>query len=473
MAGSLDIVNMSDSPVHPASFGTTPTDLIGPATRLALSNFAVSGRPMSMSVVRSLVVIKRAMANANSRFSDITGIDEPTATAIGLAADEVLRGDWDNQFGIDTFQTGSGTSTNMNVNEVLGALAQRKLAGSTIHPNDHVNASQSTNDVFPTAVRMAVLAEIRDVLMPGLDVLHDALVNRADEFADVVKAGRTHLMDASPITLGQEFGGYAAQVAESRERIRDTCVRVAAVPLGGTATGNGLNAPDGVADIAIAEIARTTGLAVYATADRFASQASPDALVELSGQLRVTATAMFKIANDIRLLASGPSTGLAEIRLPELQPGSSIMPGKVNPVLCEVVTQVAAQVIGNDAAIGFAGSQGTLEMNTYLPVIADNLLASISLLGRATADFGARCVLGIEADRDRCRAYAEASPAVATGLNVLIGYDAATNLVLRSRAEGRSIRDVLVDSGLVDAAEIDTVLDVDRLARGSLGSGLE
>ncbi len=468
MAGFIKTVDMSDSPVHSASFGTTSTELIGPATRLALSNFAVSGRPMSMLVVRSLVVIKRAMANANARFGDITGIDEPIATAIGLAVDDVLRGDWDHQFGIDTFQTGSGTSTNMNVNEVLAALAQRKLAGSTrIHPNDHVNASQSTNDVFPTAVRMAALAEVRDVLMPGLDVLHDALANRADQFADVVKAGRTHLMDASPITLGQEFGGYAAQIVEARERIRETCVRVAAVPLGGTATGNGLNAPDGVADIAIAEIARTTGLAVYPAADRFASQASPDALVELSGQLRVTATAMFKIANDLRLLASGPNTGLAEIRLPELQPGSSIMPGKVNPVLCEVVTQVAAQVIGNDATIGFAGSQGTLEMNTYLPVIADNLVASISLLGRAAADFGARCVLGIEADRDRCRAYAEASPAVATALNVLIGYDAATNLVLRSRVEGRSIRDVLVDSGLVDESEIDRVLDVDRLARGS------
>ena len=457
---------MSDSPAHSRSAGTTSIDLVGPATRLAMSNFAVSGRPMAMSVVRSLVVIKRAMANSNAQFSDFTGIDGSIATAIGVAADEILRGDWDDQFRIDTFQTGSGTSTNMNVNEVIASLAQRELRGSSIHPNDHVNASQSTNDVFPTAVRMAALAEIRDVLMPGLDALHDALRNRADEFADVVKAGRTHLMDASPITLGQEFGGYAAQIAESRERIDDTCVRVAAVPLGGTATGNGLNAPDGVADLAIAEIARSTGLAVYPAADRFASQSSPDALVELSGQLRVTATAMFKIANDIRLLASGPNTGLGEIRLPELQPGSSIMPGKVNPVLCEVVTQVAAQVIGNDATIGFAGSQGTLEMNTYLPVIADNLLTSISLLGRAAADFGLRCVLGIEADRDRCRVYAEASPAVATALNVLIGYDAATSLVLRSRVEGRSLREVLLDSGLVDAAEIDSVLDVDRLARG-------
>ncbi len=444
-------------------------DVVGPATRLARENFQVSGRPVPMSLVRALVTIKRSMARANAQFTDLTGVDVETAEAIVLAAEEVLRGEWDDQFSIDVFQTGSGTSTNMNVNEVLAALAARHLVGSSIHPNDHVNASQSTNDVFPTAIRIAVLIEIRDVLMPGLDVLHDALVDRADEFAEVVKAGRTHLMDASPITLGQEFGGYAAQIAEARQRLSDTCVRVAAVPLGGTATGNGLNAPAGVADVAIADIARSTGLALSATANRFASQASPDALVELSGQLRVTATGMFKIANDIRLLASGPHTGLAEIRLPELQPGSSIMPGKVNPVLCEVVTQVAAQVVGHDAAVGFAGSQGTLEMNTYLPVIADNLLASVSLLGRAAADFGARCVLGIEADEERCRAFAEVSPAVAAALNPLIGYDAATQLVRRATAEQRSLRDVVIDSGLLDQAQVDAVMDVDALARGSGG----
>ena len=440
-------------------------DVAGHATRLARENFQVSGRPIPMSIIRALVTIKRSMARANAQFTDATGVDVATAEAIVHAADDVLRGDWDDQFSIDVFQTGSGTSTNMNVNEVLAALAERHLVGSRVHPNDHVNASQSTNDVFPTAVRIAALSEIRDVLLPGLDVLHDALVDRADEFADVVKAGRTHLMDASPITLGQEFGGYAAQIAEARQRLTDTCVRVAAVPLGGTATGNGLNAPAGAADIAIADIARSTGLALSAAPNRFASQASPDALVELSGQLRVAATALFKIANDIRLLASGPNTGLAEIRLPELQPGSSIMPGKVNPILCEVVTQVAAQVIGHDATVAFAGSQGTLEMNTYLPVIADNLLASISLLGRAAADFGTRCVLGIEADRDRCRAFAEASPAVAAALNPLIGYDAATQLVQRALTEQRPLRDVVVDSGLLDETEIAGALDVDALAR--------
>ena len=353
----------------------------------------------------------------------------------------------------------------MNVNEVLASLAERHLDGLGVHPNDHVNASQSTNDVFPTAIRIAVLSEVRDVLVPGLTVLQDSLIDRSNEFADVVKAGRTHLMDASPITLGQEFGGYAAQIAEARQRLAETCVRVAAVPLGGTATGNGLNSPAQVADLAIADIARATGLALYASPNRFASQASPDALVELSGQLRVTATGMFKIANDIRLLASGPHTGLGEIRLPELQPGSSIMPGKVNPVLCEVVTQVAAQVIGNDATVGFAGSQGTLEMNTYLPVIAENLLDSISLLGRAAADFGTRCVLGIEADRDRCRTFAEASPAVAAALNPLIGYDEATRLVRVAHAERRSLREVVTASGLLDEAQIEAVMDVDALAR--------
>ncbi len=433
---------------------------------MAQTNFQVSGRPVQLSIIRALVLVKQAMARANAQRADDSGVDALMAEAISRAADEVARGDWDDQFTIDTFQTGSGTSTNMNVNEVLASLASRHLDGRPVHPNDHVNASQSTNDVFPTAVRIAALCEIRDVLMPGLDVLHTALVDRATAFADVVKAGRTHLMDASPITLGQEFGGYAAQIAEARERLADTMVRVAAVPLGGTATGNGLNAPHGVAEFALAELVRTTGVALHAAPNRFASQASPDGLVELSGQLRVTATGLFKIANDLRLLASGPHTGFAEIRLPELQPGSSIMPGKVNPVLCEVVTQVAAQVMGHDATIGFAGSQGTLEMNTYLPVIADNLLSAISLLGRAAGDFGIRCVRGIEADRDRCRAFALASPALAAALNPLLGYDVATQLVRRAEAEHRPLRDVVLDSGLLEPSQVESAFDVTELARG-------
>ena len=442
--------------------------LFGHATKLALTNFTVSGRPTPLAVVHALARIKAAMAEANRHFAETTGIDDELAAAIAAAAGEVADGAWDEQFGVDVFQTGSGTSTNMNVNEVVAVLATRRLsaAGRTVHPNDHVNASQSTNDTFPTAIRIAALVGVRDVLVPGLTRLAEALGGRADAFATVVKAGRTHLMDASPIMLGHEFGGYRAQVIEAIERIADTTRRVAAVPLGGTATGNGLNVPVGAAAIAIAGLNRSTGLALRAAADRFATQGGQDALVELSGQVRAAAVGLFKIANDIRLLASGPRTGLAEIVLTELQPGSSIMPGKVNPVLCEVVTQVAVQVVGNDAAVAFAGTQGTLELNTYLPVMAVNLLDSIALLGRAANDFATRCVDLIEADVERCRAYAELSPSVATGLNLAIGYDAAAGVVKEAVASGRSIRAVLVDRHLVDEDQLDDLLDVDRLAAG-------
>ena len=442
-------------------------DLTGHATKLALTNFGVSGKPIPIDIVHALARIKSAMAFANSRFATVTGIDADLADAIMTAANEVAGGQWDEQFNIDVFQTGSGTSTNMNVNEVVAALATRRLTDRTVHPNDHVNASQSTNDTFPTAIRIAVVAKIRDLLLPGLARLHDSLGGRSKAFATVVKAGRTHLMDASPITLGQEFGGYQAQIAESMERLEQTCDRVLAVPLGGTATGNGLNAPTGVADLAIEELTRTTGLALRAAPNRFAAQGSQDALVELSGQLRVTAVAIFKIANDIRLLASGPRTGLAEIHLPELQPGSSIMPGKVNPILCEVVTQVAAQVIGNDTAIGFAGTQGALELNAYLPVIAVNLLDSINLLGRSASDFATRCVDGIEADVERCRTFAEMSPAIATALNLVLGYDAATSIVEQALASNRTIRAVVLERGLLGTEQIDAILDIDAMAAGS------
>lgn len=441
--------------------------LIGHATALALANFGVSGRPVPIAVIHALARIKAAMATANQRFEARTGIGKELAEAIASAAREVAEGRWDNEFKIDAIQTGSGTSSNMNVNEVVAALATRRLSGQTVHPNDHVNASQSTNDAFPTAIRIAALLALRDVLMPGLATLRDSLAARRDAFAHVVKAGRTHLMDASPITLGQEFGGYHAQIVEAIARLDQTCMRVAAVPLGGTATGNGLNAPAGVAQLAIDELARETSLPLVPVPNRFAAQGSQDALVELSGQLRVAAIAMFKIANDIRLLASGPRTGLGEIRLPELQPGSSIMPGKVNPILCEVVTQVAAQVIGHDATIAFAGTQGTLELNTYLPVIAVNLLDMINLLGRAALDFAKRCVDGIEADEERCRQFAELTPSIATALNLLIGYDAASEVVRRSLAENRTIRSVLAELGTLSKNEIDEALDVDKMAAGS------
>ena len=440
--------------------------LIGHATELALANFRVSGRSMPIAVVHALARIKAAMATANQRFEAQTGIDTELANAIRDAATEVADGRWDDHFHVDAFQTGSGTSTSMNVNEVVASLASRRVTDRTVHPNDHVNASQSTNDTFPTAIRIAALLNIRDVLLPGLTLLRDSLAARSVAFAYVVKAGRTHLMDASPITLGQEFGGYHAQIEEAIARLDETCLRVAAVPLGGTATGNGLNAPDGVAELAIADLARDMGLPLTPSPNRFAAQGSQDALVELSGQLRVAAVAMFKIANDVRLMASGPRAGLAEISLPELQPGSSIMPGKVNPVLCEVVTQVAAQVIGNDAAIAFAGTQGTLELNTYMPVIAVNLLDMIELLGRSASDFATRCVDGIEADAERCRQLAELSPSISTALNLLIGYDAATEVVRRALAENRTIRSILVEQGTLDEQQIDEVLNVETMAAG-------
>ncbi len=442
-------------------------ELMGHATKLALENFQVSRRPMPIEIVHALARVKSAMAHANREFASVTGIDAELAAAIAAAADEVAAGRYDEQFQVDAFQTGSGTSTNMNVNEVVAVLATRRLDGRSVHPNDHVNASQSTNDTFPTAIRIACLWGVRDVLLPGLERLRESLGGRSKDFVSVVKAGRTHLMDASPITLGQEFGGYRAQIEEAIERLQDTTRRVAAVPLGGTATGNGVNCPAGAAEFAINELVASTGLPLRPAPDRFAAQGSQDALVELSGQLRAAAVAMFKIANDVRLLGSGPRTGFAEIHLPSLQPGSSIMPGKVNPVLCEVVTQVAAQVIGNDAAVAFAGTQGTLEMNTYLPVIAVNLLDSIHLLGRAAADFATRCVDGIDADVERCRNFAEMTPAIATALNLVIGYDAATRIVEQAVAEGRTIREVLTESGLLTTAQIDAALDLDAMARGS------
>jgi fumarate hydratase class II len=438
---------------------------------LALANFGVSGRPMPLAVIRSLARIKAAMAAANGRFDSQTGIDAELAEAIRAAALEVADGGRDDEFRIDAYQTGSGTSTNMNVNEVIATLAGRRLTDRDVHPNDHVNASQSSNDVFPTAIRIAALVEIGEVLLPGLSLLSGSLGGRSVAFATVVKSGRTHLMDASPVTLGQEFAGYQAQIDEAIERLQQTCLRVAVVPLGGTATGNGLNCPAGVAELAIAELASDTGLPLRPASNRFALQGSQDALVELSGQLRGAALAMFKIANDVRLMASGPRTGLGEIRLPELQPGSSIMPGKVNPILCEVVTQVAAQAIGNDAAIAFAGSQGTLELNTYLPVIAINLLDTITLLGRSASDFARRCVDGIEADVERCRQLAELSPSTAAALNRLIGYDAATEVVRRALSEDRAIRSVLIEQGVLDTAQIDAALDVDRLAAGTSPTG--
>jgi fumarate hydratase, class II len=436
-------------------------------TQRAVENFPISGRRIDRRLIRALALIKGEAAKVNATLDEVPAVDDRIAGAIAAAADEVADGRWDDEFPIDVFQTGSGTSSNMNANEVLATLATEKL-GDKVHPNDHVNASQSSNDVFPTAMHLATAEALRDDLLPALAHLADALGAKADEFADVVKSGRTHLMDATPVTLGQEFGGYAAQVAQAAERIEAALPRVAEVPLGGTAVGTGINAPRGFAPAVIAGLADRTGLPVTEARDHFAAQGARDALVEASGLLRVVAVALVKIANDLRWMGSGPMTGLAEIRIPDLQPGSSIMPGKVNPVMCEAVTMVAAHVVGNDAAVAFGGSQGNLELNVFMPMIAHNLLESIRLLTNVSRLFADRCVAGIEADVERCRRYAESSPSVGTSLAPVIGYDKSAEVIKRSVKEGKTIREVVLEEGLLSEEELDKVLDVGAMTRGGI-----
>ncbi|MCC6436936.1 MAG: class II fumarate hydratase [Acidimicrobiales bacterium] len=442
-----------------------PADALwGAQTQRAVENFPVSGERVDPRLIVALARIKAAAARANAALGRL---DPDDASAIAAAADAIAAGAHAEQFPVDVFQTGSGTSTNMNVNEVIAALV-RAGHGRDVHPNDHVNASQSSNDVFPSAIHLAALEAVRVELFPALDELHGALAAKAGEFAAVVKAGRTHLMDATPVTLGQEFGGYAAQIAEGRERIGDTLVRVGRLPLGGTATGTGLNCPEGFAAAVIGSLAGDLELPLVEAPDHFAAQSARDCLVELSGQLRTLAVSLIKIANDLRWMASGPRTGLAELRLPDLQPGSSIMPGKVNPVIPEAVTQVGAQVIGNDAAIAFAGSQGNFELNVYLPVLARNLLQSISLLSNVSALFARRCVWGIEADVERCRTYAEATAQVATALNPHLGYETVAGLVKESARSGRPVRELVLERGLLAEADLDAALDLLPLTRGGL-----
>jgi len=443
----------------PLGTGVAPDDALwGPQTELAIRNFPVSGRPLPVAVVRNLAMIKAEAARAN-------GLDPE----IAAAAEEIVSGKHDDQFPVDAFQTGSGTSTNMNVNEVIARIATAHR-GRPVHPNDDVNRGQSSNDVFPSAVHMAAAAAVVDRLFPAARGLAAALRAKAAETTGVVKSGRTHLMDAVPVTLGQELGGYAAQIDEGVERLEDALPRLGALPLGGTAVGSGLNAAPGFAPTVIAALARRTGLPLTEARNHFAAQGARDALVETSGQLRALAIALVKIANDLRWMASGPRAGLAEIRLPALQPGSSIMPGKVNPVIPEVVAQVGAQVIGNDAAIAFAGSQGAFELNAFVPVMARNLLESIDLLAAACALLAERCVAGIEADIARSRAGAESSPAIATVLAPRIGYDKTAEVVDEAARTGESIRAVVVRRGLLPAAEADRLLDVDAMARGGGGA---
>jgi len=434
----------------------------GAQTQRAVENFPVSGRRVETSLIHALGAIKAAAAEVNA---DLGVIDPDIAAAISAAALEVAAGRWDDEFPVDTFQTGSGTSTNMNANEVIARLAGEAL-GRPVHPNDEVNASQSSNDVFPTAIHVAAAASARADLLPALAHLADALEQQAVANATVVKAGRTHLMDATPVTLGQELAGYAAQVRQAAERISVAVTRAGEVPLGGTATGTGLNAPAGFAPRVLALLADRLGLELVEARDHFAAQGARDALVSLSGELRALAAALLKIANDVRWMASGPRTGLAEIRLPDLQPGSSIMPGKVNPVIPEAVSQVVAHVYGNDAAVAFAGSQGNFELNVFLPVMAANLLESIRILGSVSRLFADRCIAGLEADVARCLAYAEATPQAAAALNRLLGYDRVAALVKESAATGKSIRELALATGEVAEAQLDEVLDLLRLTRG-------
>src|SRR3954470_19595234 len=431
-------------------------ELWGGETTKAVANFPVSGNPIPVPVIRWLGRIKATAARVNA---DLGLLDQELADRIAAAGDEIAEGKHDDQFPIDVFQTGSGTSSNMNTNEVIA-----NLAGEGVHPNDHVNMGQSSNDVFPSAVHLAALSEASDALLPALEQLQGSLEAKASEFADIVKAGRTHLMDAVPVTLGQEFGGYAAQIRLGRERIESALPHVAQVPLGGTATGTGLNTHPEFASRVRAKLTEATGHEISAPADPFEAQGNRDALVELSGALKVVAVSLTKIAQDLALMGSGPRTGLGELALPELQTGSSIMPGKVNPVMPEVVLQVSAQVIGNDTAITIGGMQGQFELNVRVPLLARNLLHSIRILTSASMLLAEKCVDGLEAVADVNERHAESTPAIATALNPHIGYDKATEIVKESVASKRTIREVAIEKG-VDEAVLDEALDLRAMAR--------
>ncbi|MDQ3385089.1 MAG: class II fumarate hydratase [Actinomycetota bacterium] len=433
-------------------------------TQRAVENFPISGLTIDRSLIAALAAVKGAAAVTNGRLKII---DKDVAKAIAEVAAEVAAGQWDDQFPVDVYQTGSGTSSNMNVNEVLATLASERL-GRPVKPNDEVNASQSSNDVFPSSIHVAATAGIKDDLIPALNHLAKALRAKSKQFKTVVKSGRTHLMDATPVTLGQEFGGYATAVEIGIERLQGVLPRVGELPLGGTAVGTGINAPKTFAKGAIGHLAETLDLPLTEARDHFEAQASRDALVEASGVLRTIAVSLYKCANDLRWMASGPRTGLAEIRIPDLQPGSSIMPGKVNPVVPEAVCQVVSQVIGNDAAVAFGGAAGNLELNVMLPVIARNILESIRLLANVSRIFADRTIVGIEADVERCKAYAESSPSIGTSLNPYIGYEKAAEVIKESTKTGRSIRELVLERGWMSGEELDKALDVLALTKGGI-----
>ncbi|MFE9636474.1 class II fumarate hydratase [Streptomyces sp. NPDC006463] len=433
-------------------------------TQRAVENFPISGQRLERAHIEALARVKAAAAVVNARLGVV---DQDIADAIRSAAAEVADGRWDDHFPVDVFQTGSGTSSNMNTNEVIATLATERL-GRDVHPNDHVNASQSSNDVFPSSIHIAATAGVTRDLIPALEHLAAAMERKSAEFAQVVKAGRTHLMDATPVTLGQEFGGYAAQIGYGVERLRAALPRLAELPLGGTAVGTGINTPPGFSAAVIAEVAADTELPLTEARNHFEAQGARDALVETSGMLRTVAVSLTKISNDLRWMGSGPRAGLAEINLPDLQPGSSIMPGKVNPVVPEAVLMVAAQVMGNDATVAVAGAAGNFELNVMLPVMARNLLESIRLLASASRLLADRTVDGITANTARAREYAESSPSVVTPLNRYIGYEEAAKVAKKALAERKTIREVVLESGYVDRGaltleQLDEALDVLRM----------
>jgi len=443
-----------------------PADALWRAqTQRAVENFPISGTTIDRQLIAALGAIKAAAATVNA---DLGVIDAGMSKAIAVAAGQVAAGEHDDQFPIDVFQTGSGTSSNMNANEVIASLAEQRL-GQPVHPNDDVNASQSSNDVFPSAIHVAATLSIVRNLIPALEHLASVLADKAAEWADVVKSGRTHLMDATPVTLGQEFGGYAAAVRYGIERLQASLPRIGELPLGGTAVGTGINTPRGFAQAVVAKLAADLELPLTEARDHFEAQGARDGLVEASGQLRTIAISLYKMANDLRWMGSGPTAGLAEIHLPDLQPGSSIMPGKVNPVIPEAVCQIVAQVVGNDAAVAFGGAAGNLELNVMLPVIARNLLESIRLLSNGSRLLADRCIAGIRADAERCRTYAESSPSIVTPLNRYIGYENAAKAAKKALADGTTVRQAVIDLGYVDGEhlteeQLDAALDVLSMA---------
>jgi fumarate hydratase class II len=433
-------------------------------TQRAVENFPISGLRIERGLIAALAAIKGAVALENAKRGTIA---KPMAAAIDAVANEVIAGDWDDNFPIDVYQTGSGTSSNMNMNEVLATLAAERL-GDKVHPNDHVNNPLSSNDMFPAAIHIAATRSIIEDLIPALEHLGKTLRKKQRQFKDVVKSGRTHLMDATPVTLGQEFGGYAQAIEIGVERLQAVLPRVGELPLGGTAVGTGINAPKGFGGAVIKRLAASLNLPLTEARDHFEAQASRDALVECSGMLRTIAASLYKIANDLRWMSSGPRCGLGEIHLPDLQPGSSIMPGKVNPVVPEAVCQVVAQVYGNDAAVAFGGAAGNLELNVMLPVIGRNLLESIRLLSTVSRTFADKCIVGIEADVERCRNYALSSPSIGTSLNPYIGYEEAAKVIKQSLAENKTLREVVLERKLLSEEEVDRALDVMAMTKGGI-----